>query len=122
MYRRSLVFAMVVVFSISSASHAVDTTRYALVAPMSPMKVPALLISPLPPKKIPVFPKLESSATGKGLYAQISKARAPETSKLEDENLINWTPMSIEALGYDIREVWRMQDKVWTCGGVGFNR
>jgi hypothetical protein len=30
----------------------------------------------------------------------------------EDTNLMGWTPMSIEALGYDIREVWRQSEMV----------
>jgi hypothetical protein len=105
-----LMFGLVIVFSINNSSLAVDTTRYALISSTSKMETPQL-------------PSLKSSAESRSPYVVDSEEPAAEmTEPSQDENLMNWTPMSMEALGYDIRQVWRMEKEVWTFGGIGFNR
>lgn len=103
---KQLVFALIVVFSTHTLSHAVDTLRYALIA------APQV-------KELPQLPSLIPPAIGKTIYTRIAAEPAMETAiSSQEENLMNWTPMSIEALGYDIREVWR--EKVFTFWlGIG---
>lgn len=107
-----LAFALGIVFTSCISSHAVDTTRYALIAASSVIEEPPL----------PVLKSLPTSTTRWWLRPAIVPREVSLGVALKDENLMNWTPMSIEALGYDIRDVWRMQGEVWTFGGLTFSR
>lgn len=55
-------------------------------------------------------------------YTGIEKPKLTENIVNKEGSLIDWTPMSIKALGYDIREVWHFENENWTFGGLGFSR
>ena len=97
---------------LTSAAQAVDTLRYALITGPTAMEVSRSSL-------------LKTSTMGEDKYflnADEREVTAPAEVTSQDENLNNWTPMSIEALGYDIREVWRLGAETWTFGGIGFSR
>ena len=55
-------------------------------------------------------------------YTVIEEPMLQTTLAPQDKSVLKWVPMSINALGYDIREVWRRSDEAWTFGGIGFSR
>lgn len=80
---------------VTSAAQAVDTVRYALITYASAIEVPRVSL-------------LEPSATGEVQYILTTEELTlAANTTTQDESLIDWLPMSIEAFGYDIREVWR---------------
>lgn len=107
---RNLIAALVVVFTTCISSHAVDTLRYALIAQSSAIEAPKTSL-------------LELSATGEVNYI-LNTEEVTFGAKIttQDESLINWTPMSIESLGYDIREVWRMECERVYSYSLAFSR
>lgn len=106
---RALILALAVC-CLTSATQAKDTLRYALIAYPSVTEVHKISL-------------IKTSTSGKAMYfLNIDEASAPVKVTAQDKKLINWTPMSIEALGYDIREVWRLGAETWTFGGIGFSR
>ena len=83
-------------------------------------------------------------------YTICTEPTVEEAAPMLDDDLMNWTPLSVEAFGYDIHEMWRFpneetwswsvavserldllcdirphaprQEEVWTFGGLAFSR